>query len=52
VREVLKMPDVVSRLSTVGSLPSPNAPAEFDAIIKRDEQVYSALLKKAGVQAK
>jgi tripartite-type tricarboxylate transporter receptor subunit TctC len=52
VRAVLQMPDVVSRLSTIGSLPSPNAPAEFDAIIKRDEQVYGALLKKAGVQAK
>jgi tripartite-type tricarboxylate transporter receptor subunit TctC len=52
VREVLKMPDVLSRLSTVGSLPSPNAPAEFDAIIKRDEQVYAELFKKAGVEAK
>jgi tripartite-type tricarboxylate transporter receptor subunit TctC len=52
VREVLNMPEVVSRLVTIGSLPSPNAPSEFDAIIKSDEQVYAALLKKAGVQAK
>jgi tripartite-type tricarboxylate transporter receptor subunit TctC len=51
-REVLKMPDVVKRLSTLGSLPSPNSPAEFDAIIKSDEQVYAELLKKAGVQAR
>jgi tripartite-type tricarboxylate transporter receptor subunit TctC len=52
VREVLKMPEVVKRLSTLGSLPSPNSPTEFDAIIKSDEKVYAALLAKAGVQAK
>jgi tripartite-type tricarboxylate transporter receptor subunit TctC len=52
VREVLKMPDVIQRLATLGSLPSPNSPAEFDALIKSDEQVYAALLAKAGLQAK
>jgi tripartite-type tricarboxylate transporter receptor subunit TctC len=52
VREVLKMPDVVKRLATLGSLPSPNSPAEFDAIIKADEKVYAALLKAAGVEPK
>jgi tripartite-type tricarboxylate transporter receptor subunit TctC len=52
VREVLKMPDVLQRLSTLGSLPSPNSPAEFGAIIKSDEKVYAELLAKAGVQAK
>jgi tripartite-type tricarboxylate transporter receptor subunit TctC len=49
---VLKMPDVVTRLTTLGSQPSPNSPAEFDAAIKSDEKVYSALLKAAGVEAK
>jgi tripartite-type tricarboxylate transporter receptor subunit TctC len=52
VREALRMPDVVARLITIGSLPSPNAPAEFDAIIKSDAQAYAELLKKAGLQAK
>jgi tripartite-type tricarboxylate transporter receptor subunit TctC len=52
VHEVLKMPDVVKRLSTLGSLPSPNSPSEFDAIIKSDEKIYAELLAKAGVQAK
>jgi tripartite-type tricarboxylate transporter receptor subunit TctC len=52
VHGVLKMPDVVQRLSTLGSLPSPNSPAEFDAIIKSDEKVYAELLAKAGIQAK
>ena len=52
VRDVLKMPDVVTRLITLGSQPSPNSPAEFDAIIKADEKVYAALLKAAGIEAK
>ncbi len=52
VHTVLKDPDVVKRLSTLGSLPSPTSPAEFDAIIKSDERVYAELLKNAGLQAK
>jgi hypothetical protein len=32
VREVLTMPDVVVRLATLGTEPSPMSPAEFDAI--------------------
>lgn len=52
VRAVLKMPDVVQRLVTLGSLPSPNSPTEFATLIKSDEQVYAALLKKAGVGGK
>jgi tripartite-type tricarboxylate transporter receptor subunit TctC len=52
VHEVLKMPEVVQRLATLGSLPSPNSPAEFDGIIKSDEKIYAELLAKAGLQAK
>jgi tripartite-type tricarboxylate transporter receptor subunit TctC len=52
VRAVLKMPDVVERLTVLGSLPSPNSPAEFDALIKSDEKAYAELLAKAGLQAK
>ena len=52
VHEALKMPDVVTRLTTLGSQPSPNSPAEFDAIIKADEKVYAELLQVAGLQAK
>jgi tripartite-type tricarboxylate transporter receptor subunit TctC len=52
VRGILAMPDVAARLLTLGSQPSPNAPAEFDAIIASDEKVYAALLKNAGIQAK
>ena len=52
VRGILAMPDVVARLVTLGSQPSPNSPAEFDAIIAADEKAYAALLKAAGVEAK
>ncbi len=52
VHAALKMPDVVTRLATLGSQPSPNSPAEFDQLIKADEKVYADLLKAAGIQAK
>ncbi len=52
VHAVLKMPDVIERLSKIGSLPSPNTPAEFDALIKKDEAKYAELLKAAGLEAK
>ena len=52
VREILAMPDVIARLLTLGSQPSPNSPAEFDAIIASDEKAYAALLKAADIQAK
>lgn len=52
VHAVLKMQDVIDRLATIGSLPSPNTPAQFDALIKSDEAKYAGLLKAAGLDAK
>jgi tripartite-type tricarboxylate transporter receptor subunit TctC len=52
VRTVLAMPDVIERLTRIGSLPSPNSPAEFDALIKSDERKYAEVLKNAGIEAK
>lgn len=52
VHAVLKMPDVVERLTKIGSLPSPNTPAQFDALIKSDTAKYAVLLKAAGIEAK
>jgi tripartite-type tricarboxylate transporter receptor subunit TctC len=52
VHAVLKMPDVLKRLTTLGSEPSPNSPAEFDEIISADEKVYADLLRAAGIHAK
>ncbi len=50
-RAVLAMPDIIERLATLGSLPSPNSPAEFDALIKSDAAKYGAVIKAAGVEA-
>ena len=47
---VLKMPDVIDRLTTMGALPAPNTPAEFDAAIKADAARYAAVLKAAGIE--
>ena len=48
---VLAMPDVIERLGTIGSLPSPNTPTEFDALIKADAAKYAAVIKAAGIEA-
>ncbi len=52
IRAVLKMPDVIDRLERIGSLPSPNSPAEFNAQIKADAEKYTGVLKAAGMLAK
>jgi tripartite-type tricarboxylate transporter receptor subunit TctC len=52
VRVVLAMPDVIARLKTLGSVPSPNSPAEFAELVGKDRQFYAALLKTAGIGAK
>jgi tripartite-type tricarboxylate transporter receptor subunit TctC len=49
IASVLKMPDMVEKLTTFGSIPAPNSPAEFDAIIKSDTERYGKVLKDAGV---
>jgi tripartite-type tricarboxylate transporter receptor subunit TctC len=49
IAQVLKMPDMVDKLTTFGSIPAPNSPAEFDAIIKSDTERYGKVLRDAGV---
>jgi len=49
VAQVLKTPDMIEKLTTFGSIPAPNSPAEFDAIIKSDTERYGKVLKDAGV---
>src|SRR5262245_50246641 len=49
IATVLKMPDMIEKLTTFGSIPAPNSPAEFDAIIKSDTERYGKVLKDAGV---
>jgi tripartite-type tricarboxylate transporter receptor subunit TctC len=51
IAQVLKMPDVIEKLTTFGSIPAPNSPDQFDAIIKSDTERYGKVLKDAGVAA-
>jgi tripartite-type tricarboxylate transporter receptor subunit TctC len=51
IAQVLKMPDVVEKLTTFGSVPAPNSPEQFDAIIKSDTERYGKVLRDAGVAA-
>jgi tripartite-type tricarboxylate transporter receptor subunit TctC len=51
IATVLKMPDVADKLTKQGSIPAPNSPAEFDAIIKSDVERYGKILRDAGVAA-
>jgi tripartite-type tricarboxylate transporter receptor subunit TctC len=49
IATVLRTPDMIEKLTTFGSIPAPNSPAEFDAIIKSDTERYGKVLKDAGV---
>jgi tripartite-type tricarboxylate transporter receptor subunit TctC len=49
IAQVLKMPDMIEKLTTFGSIPAANSPEQFDAIIKSDTERYGKVLKDAGV---
>jgi tripartite-type tricarboxylate transporter receptor subunit TctC len=49
IAKVLEMPDVRGKLLGQGSLPAPNSPAEFTAMIKNDTERYGKILRAAGV---
>jgi tripartite-type tricarboxylate transporter receptor subunit TctC len=49
IAKVLEMPDVREKLLAQGSIPAPNTPSEFDAIIKSDTERYGKILKDAGI---
>ena len=51
IGQVLKMPDMVEKLTTFGSIPAANSPEQFDAIIKSDTERYGKVLRDAGVAA-
>jgi tripartite-type tricarboxylate transporter receptor subunit TctC len=46
---VLAMPDVKEKLNVQGSIPAPNTPEQFDAIIRSDTERYGKILRDAGV---
>ncbi|MEA2880035.1 MAG: hypothetical protein QOF14_5231 [Hyphomicrobiales bacterium] len=49
IAKVLEMPDVKQKLEVQGSIPAPNTPEQFDAIIKGDTERYGKILRDAGV---
>ena len=51
IAAILAAPELVERLAKQGSIPAPNTPAEFDAIIKADAERFAKVLAAAGIQA-
>jgi tripartite-type tricarboxylate transporter receptor subunit TctC len=49
IAQVLAMADVKEKLQVQGSIPAPNTPEQFDAIIKSDTERYGKILRDAGV---
>jgi tripartite-type tricarboxylate transporter receptor subunit TctC len=52
IATVLKAPDVLQRLQSLGAIPVGNTPEQFNAIIRSDADRYGKLLATAGVGAK
>ena len=46
---MLAMADVKEKLEVQGSIPAPNTPEQFDAIIKSDTERYGKIMRDAGV---
>ena len=49
VVKVLKLPDVVEKLSRVGLYVSPSSPEELGAILKRDLAKWGPIIKAIGI---
>jgi tripartite-type tricarboxylate transporter receptor subunit TctC len=52
IAAVLKQPDVLARLQTIGAVAVTDTPTEFDAVIHDDTERYGKLLKAAGIEPK
>jgi tripartite-type tricarboxylate transporter receptor subunit TctC len=52
IAAVLAMPDVVEKLKAQGAVPSPSTPEALDAQVRRERDLYTAVLQAAGVAAK
>ncbi|MTW17200.1 tripartite tricarboxylate transporter substrate binding protein [Rhodoplanes serenus] len=49
IAKVLKMPDVVDKLQAQGAVPSPGGPDALDAQVRREADLYTKVLRDAGV---
>ncbi|HEY0223739.1 MAG TPA: tripartite tricarboxylate transporter substrate binding protein [Pseudolabrys sp.] len=52
IAAVLKLPDVQTRMQTIGAVAVTDTPAEFDGVIRADTERYGKLLKAAGIEPK
>jgi tripartite-type tricarboxylate transporter receptor subunit TctC len=50
INRILKLPDVVARLSTDGSVPQAMSPREFAAFIQAEMKRWGAVVKTAGIK--
>ena len=51
IGKVLGMPDVVTKFTAYGAVPSPGSPEAMDAQMKSDAELYGKVLRAAGVVA-
>jgi len=47
---VLKLPDVIERLASVGAEPGGNTPSEFGAFIRSEAEKYARIVREANVR--
>jgi tripartite-type tricarboxylate transporter receptor subunit TctC len=50
VQEILRMPDVLARLSTLGVEPTGGSPEEFGAFVKSELERWGKIVKDAGIE--
>lgn len=51
ITEFLTMPDVKTRLNTLGMELAPQDPAEFDAFVAKEFEKWGQVIKKAGIES-
>jgi tripartite-type tricarboxylate transporter receptor subunit TctC len=49
ITKILRMPDVIAKLQTYGSSPSPSTPEALDRQISSEAELYARVLRAAGV---
>lgn len=49
IAKVLKMPDVIEKLDTLGAVASPGTPEALDAQLARETEFYAKVLRDAGI---
>ena len=52
LREALRSPEVIARISTDGAEPAPSTPEEYIQDINREEIKWSKVVREAGAKAK